>query len=167
VKWYLIILLAFGFVVLEVAFPPSWQLGYSHPEFALILAVYLVLNGEPRDTVCAAWLIGLTKDLFSTGRLGTHSLIYFAGALLLLQFRKLLYREEVLVQVLVIFGAVLVADIAYLAQLSFVLPDFALTDHLRQVLVVAVYSAACAPIVYLLLDAIRRPIGAYERRRLY
>ncbi len=166
-KWYLLILLSFLFVTFEVAFPPSWQLGNSHPEFALLLAVYLVLNARRADTLYAAWLIGLTKDLFSTGRLGTHSLIYLAGALLLLRLRRHLYREEILVQIAVAFAAVFLANMAYLLQLSLLMPGIELGDHLRRVLVATLYSTACAPIVFLLLDAIRRPIGAYEPRRLY
>ena len=166
-KWYLLILLTFLFVVFEVAFPPSWQLGDSHPEFALLLAIYLVLNAEPRDTVYAAWFVGLTKDLFSTGRLGTHSLIYLAGALLLLRLRRYLYRDEILVQVAVAFGVVFVAGMVYLLQLSLVLPGFQIGEQLRRLLVVSLYSAACAPIVFLLLDALRWPIGAYEHHRFY
>lgn len=166
-KWYLLILLSFLFVAFEVAFPPDWQLGDSHPEFSLLLAVYLVLNARKRDTVYAAWLIGLTKDLFSTGRLGTHSLIYFAGALLLLHLRKYLYRDEILVQVAVAFVAVIIIDFFYLLQLSLTLPGVEVGECLRRLLVVALYSAACAPIMYLLLDMVRRPIGAYEPRRLY
>ncbi len=166
-KWYLLILLSFLFVAFEVAFPPSWQLGDSHPELALLLAVYLVLNAQPRDTIHAAWLIGLTKDLFSTGRLGTHSLIYLAGALLLVRLRKYLYRDEILVQTAVAFGVVFLADLIYLFQLSLLMPGFEVGHHLRRVLVVSLYSAACAPIVFLLLDVIKRPIGAYERRRFY
>jgi rod shape-determining protein MreD len=163
VRWYLLIITSFVFVVFEVAFPPSWQLGDSHPEFALLLAVYLVLNSEARDTLYAAWLVGFTKDLFSTGRLGTHSLLYLLGALLLLRLRKYLYRDEILVQAAVAFAAVFLSGIAYLFQLSFTLPDVEIGDHLRRLLVVSLFSAACAPIVYLLLDAVRRPLGAYER----
>ena len=166
-KWYLLILLSFIFVIFEVAFPPSWQLGHSHPEFALLLMIYLVLNAQTNDTIYAAWLVGLIKDLFSTGRLGTHSLIYFAGALLLLQLRRYLYREEILVQIAVAFVAVFVADMVYLLQLSVAMPGIELGGHLRRVLIATLYSTACAPIVFLLLDAIRRPIGAYERMRLY
>ena len=165
-KWYLLILVAFVFAALEVAFPTHWQLGYSHPEFALILAVYLVLNAEARETLYAAWIIGFTKDIFSTGRLGTHSLIYVCGAAILLRLRKYLYRDEVLVQALVAFSAVFVADFLYVFQLSLTVPGIETVEHLQQVLVVSLYSAACAPVVFLLLDALRRPLGAYQRRHL-
>ncbi len=166
-KWYLLILIAFVFVALEVAFPTHWQLGYSHPEFALILAVYLVLNAEARETLYAAWIIGFTKDIFSTGRLGTHALIYACGAALLLRLRKYLYRDEVLVQALVAFAAVFLADLAYVLQLSLTVPGIQVQEHLQQVLVVSLYSAACAPVIFLCLDALRRPLGAYQRRHLY
>jgi rod shape-determining protein MreD len=166
VRWYLLILISFAFAAFEVAFPTNWQLGYSHPELALILAVYLVLNAEARDTLYAAWTIGFTKDIFSTGHLGTHSLIYVCGAAVLLRLRRYLYREEVLVQALVAFGAVFAADLAYILQMSITVPDIDVREHLRQVLVVSLYSAACAPIVFLCMDALRRPLGAYQRRHL-
>ncbi len=166
-RWYLLILLTFLIVVLEVAFPASWQLGHSHPEFALILAVYLVLNAEEKETVYAAWLAGFTKDIFSTGRLGTHSLIYLLGAIALVRLRKLLYRDEILVQIAVVFTSVFVADLLYLGALSLEMPGVSLSEHMRRLLVVSLYSAACAPVVFLLLDFLRHPIGAYERRRLY
>jgi rod shape-determining protein MreD len=167
VKWYLLIIVAFVFVALEVAFPTHWQLGYSHPELALILAVYLVLNAEAHETLYAAWIVGFTKDVFSTGRLGTHSLIYVCGAAVLLRLRSYLYRDEVLVQALVVFAAVFLADIAYVLQLSLTVPGIELREHLQQVLVVSLYSAACAPVIFLCLDALRRPLGAYQRRHLH
>jgi len=166
-KWYIFILLAFLFVVFEVAFPPSWQLGDAHPEFALLLVIYVVLNAEPEDTIFAAWLVGFTKDLFSTGRLGTHSLIYFLGAAVLLRLRKYFYQEEILVQSFVAFCAVFAASLLYLLQLNFVLPGTDVSHYMRRVLVVSFYSAACAPVIFLLLDAIRRPIGIYQKIRLY
>jgi rod shape-determining protein MreD len=167
VRWYLLILLSFLFVGLEVAFPTSWQLGDAHPEFALLLAIYLVLNAEDRDTIYAAWIVGLTKDLFSTGRLGTHSLIYLLGAVVLLKLRRHLYRNEILVQTAVAFGAVFLADLTYLLQLSLTTPGLDAAHYLRRLLVVTLYSTACAPIVFLLLDALRRPLGAYQRHRFY
>ena len=166
-KWYLLILVAFVFAALEVAFPTHWQLGYSHPEFALILAIYLVLNAEASETLYAAWIIGFTKDIFSTGRLGTHSLIYVCGAAILLRLRKYLYKDEVLVQAVVAFSAVFIADLSYILQLSLTVPGIQVGEHLQQVLVVSLYSAACAPVIFLLLDALRRPLGAYQRRHLY
>lgn len=166
-KWYLLILLSFLFVIFEVAYPPSWQLGYSHPEFALLLAVYIVLHAEAKDTVYSAWLVGLTKDLFSTGHMGTHSIIYLIGALVLQKLRKYLYRDEILVQVIVAFVAVYAVNFIYLLQLSIAIPDLNITQHTRRLLVVSLYSAACAPVIYIFLDAIRKPIGAYERPRLY
>jgi rod shape-determining protein MreD len=167
VKWYLLILLAFLFVVLEVAFPVSWQLGDAHPELALLLAIYMVLNAEERDTIYAAWIVGFSKDLFSTGRLGTHSLIYFIGALILLRLRKYLYRDEILVQVVVAFGAVFLTNMVYLLQLSIMMPGLDIMHHTSRMLVITLYSTACAPIVFLFLDAIRRPIGAYQHHRFY
>jgi rod shape-determining protein MreD len=166
VKWYLLILVAFIFSALEVAFPTHWQLGYSHPELALILTVYLVLNAEAHETLYAAWIIGFTKDIFSTGRLGTHSLIYVCGAAILLRLRKYLYRDEVLVQAVVAFSAVFVADLFYILQFSLTVSGIEVREHLQQVLVVSLYSAACAPVVFLFLDALRRPLGAYQRRHL-
>lgn len=166
-RWYLLILIAFAFAALEVAFPTHWQLGYSHPELALILTVYLVLNAEARETLYAAWIIGFAKDIFSTGRLGTHSLIYVCGAAILLRLRAFLYRDEVLVQALVAFAAVFVADLAYVLQLSLTVPGIEIGEHLQQLIVVSLYTAACAPVVFLFLDVLRQPLGAYQRRHLY
>lgn len=166
-KWYLLILLSLLFVVFEVAFPASWQLGDSHPEFALLLTIYLVLYARAQDTLCAAWLVGFTKDLFCADRLGTHSLIYLAGAIALLRLRRHLYREEILVQLALAFCGTFLASMVYMLQLSLSMPQLYVADYWRQMLVVSLYTAACAPLVFLLLDAIRRPLGAHERRRFY
>ena len=166
-KWYFLILISFLFAAVEVAFPPSWQLGYCHPELALLLAVYLSLNAEPREAPYAAWLVGLTKDLFSTGRMGTHAILFLGGSLTLLALRRFFYRDEILVQACIALAAVFVSSLVYILQMRLVLPGTQARAWFGHAAVVSLYSAACAPIVFLILDILRKPLGAYERLRLY
>ena len=67
---------------------------------------------DTRQGLLTAWILGLIKDVGSSGPLGLHALLFLSAAWILLLIRQTLFRENILTQFVVAFliaGGVVVA----------------------------------------------------------
>jgi rod shape-determining protein MreD len=93
--------LAFELTVLE-----TWSVSGARAEALLSLACFAALFArDSSQGLLASWIIGLMKDIGSTGPLGLHALLFLGAGWVVLQIRQILFRESPLTQLGVTFVA--------------------------------------------------------------
>jgi rod shape-determining protein MreD len=93
--------LAFELTVLE-----TWSVSGARAEVLLSLACFAALFArDSSQGLLASWIIGLMKDIGSTGPLGLHALLFLGASWVVLQIRLILFRESPLTQLGVTFVA--------------------------------------------------------------
>jgi len=93
-------------LVFELTLLERWSLKDARPEALLSLACFAALFArDSSQGLLASWLIGLLKDVGSSGPLGLHALLFLGAGAVVLQIRQVLYRESPLTQLAVTFIA--------------------------------------------------------------
>lgn len=99
-------LLAAAALAFELTLLESWSVGGARAEALLSLACFAALFArDSAQGLAASWILGLLKDLGSTGPLGLHALLFLGAGWVVLQVRQILFRESPLTQLGVAFIA--------------------------------------------------------------
>jgi rod shape-determining protein MreD len=113
----LILGLSYLFFILE--FVLHGALGvWAKPELLMILVVFWGLYSSVRDSIFAAVICGLLKDVFSTLPFGTHLFIYICAAYLTTIVRNTVYQpgsrfSRAVVSFFVLIGCFIIQAILY------------------------------------------------------
>lgn len=138
------------------------------PDLVFLLALFYLLHAEPLDALIAAWLAGLTLDLFSEVRLGTFAFSFGLVGLALVRLRQLVFRDHPVTQLfLALVGCELIQVVA--RSVTAVLEprlSWGPTDVLLGALYTALYTAVLAPYVLWLMLRLRGLLGLRPPSRL-
>ena len=122
-NWLIFLLMSYAALALEAGLRELWVVGTAAPSLALVLAVYVGLLA-PASVVPWAWLaLGVAADL-QPGPLpqgpiiGPMALGYLTAGLMVLQLRKLLFRESILAMVACVLAGGAVAHLVAVGLLS-------------------------------------------------
>jgi rod shape-determining protein MreD len=122
------------------------------PDLLLTTACLCALYAPALQAIAAGWVCGFAKDVFSTGPLGLHALVFAALAALLARRRGDLFRDHPLTQVSLVAVCALACEVV--TGLGCLDPQArwgVLTDAGRIVTrggVAALYAALLAPLVF-------------------
>ncbi|MEX0884814.1 MAG: hypothetical protein WD009_00100 [Phycisphaeraceae bacterium] len=122
-NWLVFLLLAYAAAALESGLRGLLVIGSTTPSFLIVLAVYVGLLA-PASVVPWAWLVlGVVADLqpgpLAEGPIvGPMALGYLVGGVLVLQLRKLLFRESALALVACVLAAGAAAHLVAVALLT-------------------------------------------------
>lgn len=93
-------------LALEMTLLQTFAFGGARAEALLALACLAALFArDTRQGLLAAWVIGLFKDVGSSGPLGLHALLFLGAGWVVMQVRQVLFRENALTQLTVGFVA--------------------------------------------------------------
>ena len=93
-------------LALEMTLLETYSFSGARAEALLALACLAALFArDTRQGLLASWVIGLFKDVGSSGPLGLHALLFLGAGWVVLQVRQVLFRENALTQLTVGFIA--------------------------------------------------------------
>jgi len=134
----------------------------ARPDWLLVFVVFIGLYAAAPRAVIVGWFVGLCADLMSIERLGVMSLSYGLVTLVLVVVRGYLFRHSVLTQAGVTFLLCLLLWAAWYTYASLL---YTFRGAISHVLLVALYTAALAPLVHGVLLRAGPLIGVPRPRR--
>ncbi len=121
------------------------------PDLLACMAAFLAMRlRQNSDVAIACWSLGLALDLTSSGgpALGLMSLTYMAAGWIILKLREGFFRDRISSQIVTTIIFCIVAHTLYLTLQVMLLWRFAgYGTMLLEAMMVAIYSAAAAPLV--------------------
>lgn len=177
-RWIPFVILIYVAVLLQVAvgaLPVRLPVtGDIAPDITAILAVFFALAlRDPRDSMLAAWTLGLSMDLMLCGMGGTPTAVgpmaiaYVAGAAMVFRVREAFFRERALARSLLTLLFCLVAHATWVTLQT--LLGFAWSAWLpamTKAIGISIYTALAAPLVCLGLQQCGGWFIAAPARRL-
>ena len=167
-KWLPFTILAVIVVVFQTTLvPQALAIRSVWPEWTFILAVHYALWGPWPEAAIAAWLLGLSVDLFTADGAPVHAFGYGAAAWAIIRVRQVLFRDHPLTYMVVTFAFAIGVQllVGFYRAWRFAGPDEG-GGIWGPALAVAVYTALWAlPFQWVLLR-MRRWTGLGPRRRL-
>ena len=133
---------------------------YLRFDFIYLLAAFLALEADFRPALWWALGLGLLRDLASTGRLGVSAAVLVPATAGVLLVRNRIYRENVIMDVLLVFLFVLLCSGAEALALTIALPGAEFVRLMGRAMGQAAYTSALAPVCFLFFER----IGLIERQ---
>lgn len=167
-RWFLVAVLAYGLLVLQVAVFGPGRLAVAveghwvRPDLVFILGLFLALYFQPAEVFIAGWCLGLASDLASvTGRLGARALLFALALYLISRFRVRLLRGQRLTPFLLALASVFIVHLLwYFATRLLEGSPLVVVRTVVASLLDALYSSIFAPYLIWLLQRLRGPLGA-------
>lgn len=166
-RWFVVVVVVFAALLVELAFPQFLRYRSAAPEILLLVCAFFALYGTPKESLLACLGCGVLKDFFSAGRVGTYAIIFFIVGLCLSGLRRYIYRERVLTQLTVGFAVSLIANLLYLVFLNIFVSAFSLSDSWRFIFLISVYAGLISPPLFFLLGTLKRYLGLAEARKVF
>ncbi|MFH1422179.1 MAG: rod shape-determining protein MreD [Planctomycetota bacterium] len=166
-RWHIFCLVAFVFVALEAVFPAWLKFHGIYPEIVLMVCLFITLYGEPDKSLLACLFLGMLKDFFSVGRIGTYALIFFVVGFGTSWLRLYIYRERILPQIVVSFAFTFLANLLYVVSLNFSLFHYPLSECWKIIFFISLYTSLVSPIIFFVLNKIKEHLGIAERRKVF
>lgn len=143
-------------LALELTLLETWSVGDARPEALLALACFAALFArDARQGLTAAWLVGLIKDVGSSGPLGLHALLFLVAAWTMLQVRQVIFRESAVTQFGVAFAAACGVHLVSALLVAVGTGGLPLGMVAGKTLVSALLTAVAAPPLHLLLRHVK------------
>ncbi len=166
--WFLYGLILAVALTLQSVVAPFVQIYSARPDFLLVGVVFLALHGPVRETILAAWIVGLGADLLTIEQFGFLGFSYALVAFLVLEVREYLFRSRATTQ----FGVTAVVAIfiqSCWATYAFV--RYGTHDGLAMTIATvaipaSLYTATWAVLMHRAMMAIGRPLGLGRSRSL-
>lgn len=159
-------LLSALWLTLQSAVAPRLAIAGARPDLLLIVVIFLGLFAPPREAAIGAWILGAGGDVMSVERFGLMALSYLLVALVVSSIRGHLFRAHGLTQFLVTLIVGLAIRFAWLIyeRIAYDPAAGVLYGLSVQVIWGALYTALCAPLVFVVLVRLSRPLGLPRQR---
>jgi rod shape-determining protein MreD len=102
-KWLQFVILAVIAVVCQTTVVEAMAIHGIRPNWVFILAVHYALWAPWPEAAIAGWLLGLTLDMTSMGRVGVHAFTFGAAVWLITYIRQAVFRDHALTQFVITF----------------------------------------------------------------
>jgi rod shape-determining protein MreD len=136
----------------ELTLLDRWSVKGARPEVLLALACFAALFAkEPRQGLLACWIIGLMKDVASSGPFGLHALLFVGAGWVVLQVRQILFPESPLTQLAVAFIAACWVNAAAAAVVALSTGGIPPAIVLARTLLSALLTAVVTPFLLVVL----------------
>ncbi|MBI3269515.1 MAG: rod shape-determining protein MreD [Planctomycetes bacterium] len=126
------------------------------PDLSLLLALFLSLHLPFEHALGANWLLGLLHDFPSVAGFGTSALLYLLLGALVSLLKEILFRDSLSVQVLLVFAASFLYNLAYGGCLARTQEALRPGDVLARSAAIATYTALVGPLAFAVLHRFRR-----------
>ena len=141
---------ALAMVLLQVSVTYRFSYGILRLDSLYLLAAFMALEADLGAALWSALAIGLLRDLASAGRLGGSALVLVPAAAALFAVRDRLWREPVLVDVMLVFAFALFCGAVEGTVVAIVGEAAGWGAMLAQALGQAVVTAALCPLFFAL-----------------
>lgn len=165
--WFLYLLILAVGLTCQSVIAPFVEIFGVRPDFLLVGVVFLALHAPPKETILAAWVVGLAADLLTIEQFGFLGLSYALAAILVLEVREYLFRYRAFTQFAVTAVVVMVVQCLWAVYVSirYGTRDGIVMSMLMGAVPVSLYSAAWAVPTHRVLLWIGRPLGLARPRR--
>ena len=143
-------------VVIEATLLQHVRVRGVAPDLSLLLALFLSLQLPLEQALGANWLLGLLHDLPSGIGFGTSALLYLLLGAVVSVLKEVLFRDSLGVQVLLVFAASFLYNLAYGGSLARGQEALRLGDVAVRSAAIATYTAMLGPVVFACLHRFRQ-----------
>jgi len=134
--------------LLQVTLAHRFTYRFLRPDLLYTIAVFIALEADSRGALCSAFALGILRDLGSSGRLGTSAFLFVLASYGMLWLRERLMRERAWVDMVLVFGYVLVCELAQAAGVALATAWVSADDFMPRALGVAIYTSALSPLLF-------------------
>jgi len=161
------LLVAIGYLllVLQVTICPAIAVTSAgiQPDLVVLAMVFLALYARSPYAFLGCTALGLARDLAASGPLGPFTIVYTVIGYVLSRLRRNLYRENIVILMLVVLLAAAVSNWAAEALGLVVARQGANPFHMAlKALAVGLYSALLTPPLFWMLRRVARVLGMAE-----
>lgn len=143
--WLILLPLVFLTSLLESTVLKEIEFLGIRPDLFLIIAVLSAIRLDLLEASIASCLLGLAKDILSTGPLGFNASFFIGLSLLIGLSRHKIYRDHIFVQLLIVLIASLIHRGGYALILGLTYGSLSPWPFLMNVFLGALYTTALAP----------------------
>jgi len=147
---FFLLTLAAG-IFLQLIFSLQFNPLRIQPDFLLVVFIFLIFYSNYKEAAAVAIIAGFLKDSFSIGIFGSHIFIFLVCAVLLEQYKRYIYREDLRLKVILVF---LVSLVSGFLNYAFVLSRLSVSFFSAFFLVIipeAVFTTAVSPLLFWLM----------------
>jgi len=98
----------FGVLFLQIIFSNHFNPLRIQPNFLLVAVIFLSFYADFKINVAIAFLAGFLKDSFTAGIFGANIFSFLICAIILDQYKRYIYREDLYLKVILVFVITLV-----------------------------------------------------------
>lgn len=131
----------------------SYQINFLRikPDFLLIAVIFLSFYADFKAAASIGFLAGFLKDSFSAGIFGANIFAYLWCVVILAQYQRYIYREDLYLKVILVFLIGLSSGfLNYFIVLSRIAAPF-YTSFFRIILPESIYTTLVSPLVFWLM----------------
>lgn len=166
-SWKVIFVLI-GLTIADMTLAPSLRVHMIQPIWVYGLILYTAFYRGGKDTLLAAFLTGLLRDLVSNPVIGMEALSLTTAALLLEWVVPKLDRKSTLMHVICALGFTAVAQFLVLVLACLSSRSLAMSWYsLGVVIRIAFYTACFIPFLFRILDALIRERQSFRQYELF
>jgi rod shape-determining protein MreD len=144
-KYLFFILILFAVLFLQLLFSGQINPLRVKPDFLLMAVIFLNFYSDFKGSVMVGFLAGFLKDSFATGIFGVNIFAFLVCVVLLDQYKRYIFREDLFLKVILVFLLSLTCGfLNYFIFLSRVPASF-LTSLLWVILPETIYTTLLAP----------------------
>lgn len=159
-NWFPFAILALAATVVQTTLVPYVRVGAAGPDVMFLLAVHYALWGPWPDVGIAAWILGLVFGTQSDEPVGLHAFCYGAAAWGIVRLRQVVFRDHPVAQFLIaLLFTFLVQAAAWLALHWLASVRLGGWEVFKACVLVALYTAVCAPFLHAALHRLSRWTG--------
>ena len=138
--------------------------GSAAPDLYFPLVVfYSFLTDLKRNTI-ANWLAGISKDLFSAGSFGINSIFFVAVGFLIWYLREIVFRGNVVTQVLITFIFSLIYNTLCAIHTALCFHSLNLSTTVFTILICSIYTAMIVPFLFWIFSKFQPTHGTFSIR---
>lgn len=165
--WFLYLLILSVALTCQSVVAPFVEIFGARPDFLLVGVVFVALHGPPRETILAAWVVGLAADLLTIEQFGFLGLSYALGAFLVLEVREYLFRYRASTQFAVTAVVAMVVQCLWAGYVSvrYGTREGIVMTVLTGAIPASLYTAVWAVPAHRVLLWLGRPLGLTRPRR--
>ena len=164
-RWIPFFIFAYITLGVQIGLSGFMDIGLAKPNLMLLAAIFVAVNAQRDAALLGCFLLGLAQDLLTQQTpIGLNAFCYGLIGMFVISTQEIVYKDHFLTHLtLGLLGGLLYALLMYgHGWLYYVTLHSALKISRPPVspwLASAIYTAAIAPIVFVLLRKVKRPFG--------
>ena len=151
-RWFTFFCMLVFISIFQSSMTPWINVGQATPDLFFPLVIFYSSLADVKQTAIANWFTGLTKDLFSEGRLGLNAVFFVAVGFFAWMMRDFLFKGHWITQTLLAFIFSVLYNAIYAVHTSFSFHTLRFPSTLWLIFVCSCYTALITPFLFCIFN---------------